>query len=181
MPTKNGILGVLYAALLKETKSPQSIFKELLSAIEKNTLVNLFDIKEYSHFRQFFPCLEAFLSTPPSKRLTVWRLKQFIKDENNTVPPPYLQRDYGFKYCRLREEVQKLKAYHSQVLAKVELLELHHACIAGELYKLVTLKGIDVDVKDKRLMVNDSPASCVGYDNNSGLAAYLGPFYRRGW
>jgi hypothetical protein len=39
-------LGGLYAALPKESQNPQSIFQEVLKAIETNTLADLFDIKE---------------------------------------------------------------------------------------------------------------------------------------
>jgi hypothetical protein len=171
----------LYVALLKESQNPQSIFQELLKAIETNTLVNLFDIKEYAHFRQIFPVLECFLKTLPAKRITVWRLKQFINNGDNTEPPQYLQRDYGFgfKFCRQREEVERLKGYYAQVLNEVGPVELHNACIHGHLHEFATLKGVCVNMKDTRLMRNDWPAPCVGFDNDEGLATYRGPFFRR--
>ncbi|OAK93367.1 hypothetical protein IQ06DRAFT_365740 [Phaeosphaeriaceae sp. SRC1lsM3a] len=78
-----------------------------MRAVETNQLPQLFDRNGYSHFRQEFPRLEAFFNTPPAHRPTVWHLKHFLLCEANTEPPAVLQRDYGFSYCRLREEVSR--------------------------------------------------------------------------
>jgi hypothetical protein len=172
-------LGGLYAALLKDARDPTSIFREITTAMETNTVIKLFDIKGYGHFREVFPRLEAFLTAPPAKRSSVWRLKQFIHDEANTEPLPCLQRDYGFKFCKQREEVQLLKGIYARVLDKVKPRELHEACVHGALYQFAVQKGVHVDLKYKRLMQNDYPAPSVGFDNDEGLAAYSGRMFRK--
>jgi hypothetical protein len=174
-------LARLYANILQAANdsNPISLFSELIEAVETHKLVQLFDRKGYAHFRQSFPRLEHFLNAPLEQRSTVWRLTHFIRDENNTEPPACLQRDYGFKYCQQREEVAKLKGYYAAILKKVDQLDLHNACVRGQLYEFGKQNDISIDLKDRRLMQNDYPAQCVGFESQSGLGAYSRQFYRR--
>lgn len=171
-------LGGLYLGILRDAQNPQSIFRDIMQAVQTNTLVDLINTKEYGRFQDIFPGPASFLTTPPEERTTVWRLKQFINDEDNTSPPPHLQRDYGFRYCRQREEVQRLKEIYWNVLKKVDPMDLHNACVHGRLYELASMRGL-ATTGDRRLMQNDYPAQYLGVENGDGLKAYCGPFFRR--
>jgi hypothetical protein len=174
-------LAGFYADILQATQNsdPISVFTELVQALETNKLAQLFDKKGYAHFRQLFPRLEHFLSAPPERRSTVWRLIHFIRDEGNTEPPASLQRDYGFWCCQQRDEVSRLKNHYAAILEKVNPMDLHNACTNGRLYEFARETGVLIDLKDKRLMQNNAPALCVGFDNQIGLAAFRGRFYKR--
>jgi hypothetical protein len=168
-------LAGLYSVIIQEANS----FCELQHALETHTLVVLFDTKGYSNFRKLFPYLEAFLTGPPEQRLTVWRLKQFIHDTDNTNPPACLQRDYGFKFCKFREEVVRLKTIYSKVLDTMEPKNLHSACVHGRLFETAMCAGVSIHAKDKRLMQNDYPSPFVGFDNNAGLANYRRSLFKK--
>ncbi|KAI0573359.1 hypothetical protein Ptr902_04185 [Pyrenophora tritici-repentis] len=172
-------LAGLYSVLLKEAENPQKIFCDLQRALETNTLTVLFDNNGYGHFRQMFPKLEAFLRTPPAQRSTVWRLKQFVLNKNETEPPAWAQRDYGFKFCKQREEVLLLKEIYNKICKKISLKDLHTACIHGRLYEAAVQKGVFVDAKYKRLMQNDYPSPFLGYENDKGLKNYRGSFFKK--
>ncbi|KAL1796072.1 hypothetical protein ACET3X_006296 [Alternaria dauci] len=171
-------LAGLYMALLQDNL--EEISRELQIALENNTLVTLFDKHDYGHFRELFPYLATFLTTAPAQRSTVWRLRQFIEDPLDDVPPACLQRDYGFKLCRQREEVLHLKKIYTRMLRKLGPRKLHTACIHGQLFKTAVEEGVvDVDSKDKRFLSNDYGSPFLGLDNEGGTEAYRGPFYRR--
>lgn len=172
-------LSGLYKALLREADNSGVIFHELQTALEKNTLVTLFDKHGYGHFRQLFPCLESFLTTPPQQRSTIWRLRQFLKDPTDDEPPACLQRDYGFRYCRQREEVLRLKGIYTLMLRKLGPKDLHIACIHGRLFETAVKERVEIDPKDKRFLNNDYGSPFLGLDNEGGLEPYLGSFYRR--
>ncbi|KAH9882751.1 hypothetical protein J1614_000117 [Plenodomus biglobosus] len=173
-------LAGLYMAILKEAQDPKAIFSELVNAIEENSVVRLFDMNNYSHFRQAFPHLQVFLNTPPAKRPTVWRLNQFVKSDQAVEPPACLQRDYGFKYCRRRDEVERMKAIYDIMLRQVGPMKLHSFCMVNRLYEEGIIKtGIPMKSGDARLMQNDYMTPFVGFDNDLGLAAYRGPFFKR--
>ncbi|CAN9371236.1 unnamed protein product [Alternaria sp. RS040] len=172
-------LSGLYKALLSEADNSEVIFYELQTALEKNTLVTLFDKHGYAHFRELFLHLENFLTTLPQQRPTVWRLRQFIQDPTDDEPPACLQRDYGFRYCRQREEVLRLKEIYTRMLRKLGPTDLHTACIHGRLFETAMKEGVEIDPKDKRFLNSDYGSPFLGLDNEGGLEAYRGPFYRR--
>ncbi|CAI9631150.1 unnamed protein product [Alternaria burnsii] len=174
-------LSGIYMALLSEADNSKVTFRELQTSleIEKNSLVKLFDKHGYGHFRQQFPYLETFLTTPPQQRSTVWKLRQFLADPTDDEPPACLQRDYGFRYCRQREEVLHLKDIYTCMLRKIGPKNLHAACINGRLFATAVKEGVDIDPKDKRFLNNDYGSPFLGIDNEGGLEAYRGPFYRR--
>ncbi|KAI4958866.1 hypothetical protein J4E86_004476 [Alternaria arbusti] len=172
-------LAGLYVALLKEAKDPEAAFRELQTALETNSLVYLFDKYEYSHFRGLFPYLKAFLSIPPNKRSTVWRLRQFIQDPTDDEPPACLQRDYGFKYCRQREEVLRVKEIYVNILKKLGPQKLDIACVNGRLSETAMKEGVHINAKDRRFLKNDYGSPFLGLDCEGGLENYRGPFYRK--
>ncbi|RYN54878.1 hypothetical protein AA0118_g8951 [Alternaria tenuissima] len=172
-------LSGLYMSLLREVDNSEVIFRELQTALEKNSLVALFDKHEYGHFRQLFPYLESFLTTPPQQRSTVWRLRQFLKDPTDDEPPACIQRDYGFRYCRQREEVLRLKGIYTRMLRKIGPKNLHTACIHSRFFETAVKERVEIDPKDKRFLNNDYGSPFLGIDNEGGLEPYLGPFYRR--
>ncbi|KAF5847821.1 hypothetical protein GGP41_009020 [Bipolaris sorokiniana] len=171
-------LAGLYAVLIGETYTPES-FHELQNALETCNLAILFDTKGYGNFRELSTHLETFLVAPREQRPTVWRLKQFIHDADSTDPPACLQRDYGFKYCKQRDEVMCLKFIYSKMLEKMEVMELHSACVHGRLYETAIRMGVSIRTKDERLMKNDYPSPFVGFDNTSGLENYRKPLFKK--
>jgi hypothetical protein len=171
-------LGGLYLGILRDAQNRQTKFRDIVRAVETNTLVDFIDAQGYGRLHDIFPGVAWFLSTPQEKRATVWSLKQFVADEDNTDPPPHLQRDYGFKYCRQRDEVQRLKDIYWNMLKKVDPMDLHHACVFESLYKFASMKGFARD-KDRRLMQNDGAMTSSGLENNEGLKAYLRAFFKR--
>lgn len=171
-------LAGLYAALIQEATSLPSLFHELHQALETNSLVSFFIKNGYESFREFLPRLETFLSTPPEQRPSVWRLKQFAQGTESTEPPPCLQRDYGFKFCRQRDEVVRLKAIYSRMLDDMDPGDLHGACLYGRLLEAAMREGVVMEAKDKRLLNNEFPSPFVGFDNNAGLAN-RGPLFKK--
>ncbi|KAI4914497.1 hypothetical protein J4E85_010560 [Alternaria conjuncta] len=172
-------LAGLYVAILKEAEDPEAAFRELHTALETHSMVKVFDKYEYSHFRNLFPYLKTFLSIPPTKRSTVWRLRQFILDPVDDEPPACLQRDYGFKYCRQREEVLRLKEIYINILKKLGPQKLDVACVNGRLSETAMKEGVHVDPKDRRFLKNDYGSPFLGVDCEGGLENYCGPFYRK--
>ncbi|EDU46615.1 conserved hypothetical protein [Pyrenophora tritici-repentis Pt-1C-BFP] len=119
------------------------------------------------------------VSLSNAQRSTVWRLKQFVLNKNETEPPAWAQRDYGFKFCKQREEVLLLKEIYNKICKKISLKDLHTACIHGRLYEAAVQKGVFVDAKYKRLMQNDYPSPFLGYENDKGLKNYRGSFFKK--
>ncbi|CBX96764.1 hypothetical protein LEMA_P098950.1 [Plenodomus lingam JN3] len=173
-------LAGLYATMLKESSNTEAIFRDLVKALETNSLVQLFDMHEYSQFREVFPSLEDFLNTTPTKRPTVWRLRQFVDSSQAVEPPACLQRDYGFKYCCRREEVERMKAVYAVMLRRLGPMRVHSYCTVNRLYEEGIIKtGIPMNASDARLMQNDYMSPFMGFDNDLGLAAYRGPLFRK--
>jgi len=171
-------LGGLYATILNDTKDPQQTFRNIQRALTTNTLVNFIDMVEHGYFREHFPRLEAFLRAPAAKRSTVWRLKQFILDKKAIEPPACLRRDYGFKFCKQREEVLLLKEMYVMICNKVNLKDLHSACMHGRIFETAIQKGVFIDAKHQRLLKNDYPSPFVGYDDDRGMDNYRGSLFK---
>ncbi|KAF2660159.1 hypothetical protein K491DRAFT_589746 [Lophiostoma macrostomum CBS 122681] len=173
------ILAGLYKALLTKPGEKVDMFYQVWRALADNTLVELFDDNGYPTFRDEIPALERFLSASPGRRPTVWRLIQFIRQQENTDPSAWLQRDYGFQFCKQREEVERLKNIYSAILKKSSPGQLHRACIQGQLFQFGLSKGVVIDPRNKRLMQNTRGHPSLGYDDEETAKLYKGPFFRK--
>ncbi|KAF2796524.1 hypothetical protein K505DRAFT_406320 [Melanomma pulvis-pyrius CBS 109.77] len=101
----------------------------------------LMDSKGLKELRSRLPFLESFLSVPPTgPRLSVWDLKQFleISDPIDFPPIPSVAVDYGFTNCRSFEETCTLMEIYGKVLKTADPLQLHQACVAGDLLQFAS-------------------------------------------
>jgi hypothetical protein len=178
-PKETMTLAGLYKELLTNCGQKVDMFFELWKALSDNTLVQLFDRYGYETFRDEIPVLERFLTAPPGRRPTVWRLIHFLRQEDNTDPSPWLQRDYGFQFCKHREEVERLKSIYRAILQKSRPGELHEACTRGQLVKLGLNKGIVIEPGNKRLMQNTYGHPSLGFEDEETPKAYGRPFFKK--
>ncbi|KAF5876693.1 putative zf-mynd domain-containing protein [Botrytis fragariae] len=113
-------------------------FTEFWHAYESGTLIELIDSKGLKKMRSEFKLLEWFLSVSPSgPQPSVWSLKQFVAIDNPAEFPPNetVKVDYGFMNCQTFEETCILLETYKRLLREADLLELHEACLAGELFE----------------------------------------------
>ncbi len=96
---------------------------------------------------------------PPAGPLpSVWNLKQFleISDPMDYPPIPSVNVDYGFINCRTFEETCILMEIYGKVLKTANLLELHQACVAGDLFQFASVY-IRMEERWRSLMRNFYP------------------------
>jgi hypothetical protein len=113
-------------------------FTQFWKAYEAGTLIQLMDSKGLKEQRSGLPFLEGFLSVPPAgPRPSVWDLKQFLEigDPIDHPPVPSFNLDYGFINCRNFEEMCILMEIYGKVLETANPLDLHRACVAGNLFR----------------------------------------------
>jgi hypothetical protein len=152
---KEGMLGGLYQRLLHgygqvfsdlpDRYWPQHLrnlenasFTEFWQAFKSGSLIQLMDAKDLKSDRLQFPYLETYLSVPPfMARSSVWLLKQFlaVNDPADFPPYPTVNCDYGFRNCQTLEEICILMEIYKRLLIKADPLELHKACLAGQLFE----------------------------------------------
>ena len=116
-------------------------FTQFWKAYEAGTLIQLMDSKGLKELRSRLPFLEGFLSVPlAGPRPSVWALKQFleISDPMDHPPFPSVNLDYGFINCHTFEETCILMEIYKKVLKTADPLELHQACVAGDLFKFAS-------------------------------------------
>lgn len=116
-------------------------FTQFWKAYEAGTLIQLMDSKGLKELRSRLPFLEGFLSVGPAGPLpSVWNLKQFVEinDSMDHPPIPSVSADYGFINCRTFEETCILMEIYSKVLKTANPLELHQACVAGDLFRFAS-------------------------------------------
>ena len=116
-------------------------FTQFWKAHEAATLIQLMDSKGLKQLRSQLPFLEGFLSVPPAgPHPSVWSLKQFleINDPMENTPCPSVNVDYGFANCRTFEETCILMEIYKMVLRTANPLELHQACVAGDLFRFAS-------------------------------------------
>ena len=116
-------------------------FTQFWKAHEAGTLIQLMDSKGLKELRSRLPFLEGFLSVPlAGPRPSVWDLKQFleISDPMDRPPIPSVYADYGFFNCRTFEETCILMEIYGRVLKTANPLELHQACVAGDLFQFAS-------------------------------------------
>lgn len=168
-----------YRQLLDTTLDPTIVFQGIKKALEHGTLPGLLRNKSRHDLDKSFPMLTQFLTAKPEKRCSVYRLIQFVRDDDNDEPLPCLKRDYGFNFCTQREHVTNLKTLYAMIIDKVGPQQLHYACTFGRLREhAVNALGF-VDPSMRRLLQNDYPNPTVGYDNTRGLEKFLTPLFKR--
>ena len=116
-------------------------FTQFWKAYEAGTLIQLMDSKGLKELRTRLPFLEGFLSVPPAgPHPSVWDLVQFLEINEPTDHPPILsvKVDYGFINCHTFEETCTLMEIYRKVLETASPLELHQACVAGELFQFAS-------------------------------------------
>lgn len=172
-------LGGLYATLLQVEGQERQMFEELWVALRDNALVDYFDQRGWQCFRREIPCAEKFLNTPPSSRETVWRLIEFLRDEQATEPPRALKRDYGFHICKTREEVIFLKDMLKDLLASLGPKKLHEACIHGRLQEKAVRAKVTIKPQYRRLLRNHYPYPGLGYEKFKDEYEFAEPLFKR--
>ncbi|KAF2640898.1 hypothetical protein P280DRAFT_549681 [Massarina eburnea CBS 473.64] len=157
------LLGGLLSQILTQSGNKVAVFDGLWRAVSNNSLASFLDSQGWSSFRSHIPYLDGFLRTRPKDRESVWRLLQFTRT-SSTDPIPCLIRDYGFQFCRTREEVVALRNIYAVVLAGLRPLLLHHACVSGQLLEAVLSTGVTVRGKQRRWFGNRNEGVGVGYE-----------------
>lgn len=138
---------------------PPATFTQFWKAYEAGTLIQLLDLKGLRELRSRLPFLEGFLSVPPAgPRPSVWDLKQFLEiNEPMDHPPiPSVNVDYGFINCRTFEETCTLMEIYGEVLKTADPLDLHQACLAGELFQFAS-NYVRMEERWRSLMTNFYP------------------------
>ncbi|KAI6138605.1 hypothetical protein BKA82DRAFT_4234313 [Pisolithus tinctorius] len=136
---------------------PECTFTEFWTAFQSNNLVALMDTKGLGPERKQVQHFEAFMKIKGNEWCpTVWHLRLFVHSPN-VDPPRYVTVDYGFFNCKTVEEKFSLKGVYKELLARVDPMELHAACIKGKLYDFVRGNKPNLEQRFKRLMTNSYP------------------------
>ncbi|KAI9855806.1 MAG: hypothetical protein M1813_009615 [Trichoglossum hirsutum] len=153
-------------------------FTQIWKAYEAGTLIQLMNSKGLKELRSRLPFLEGFLSVPPAgPRPSVWDLKQFleISDPMDHPPIPSVNVDYGFINCRTFEETCTLMEIYGKVLKTANPLELHQACIAGDLFQFAS-GHVRMEERWRSLMRNFYPLKGVVWSElGPELRSEVGP------
>jgi hypothetical protein len=170
---KESILVGLYRLLLTESDGSffyefhnrrrgviqPATFTQFWKAYEAGTLIQLMDSKGLKDLRSMLPFLEGFLSVPPAgPRPSVWDLKQFLEidDPMDHAPDPSVNVDYGFINCCTFEETCTLMEIYGKVLTAANPLELHQACVTGDLFQFAS-SYVPMEERWRPLMRNSYP------------------------
>jgi hypothetical protein len=140
-------------------RRPNATFTEFWKAYENGRLIQLMDAKGYRDDRLSFPYLEGFLNREPSApRESIWDLKQFVEinDPIEFEPIPAVQVDYGFMNCQTFEEKCILLEIYKRLLPRASPLDLHAACLAGDLFSFAQ-RFHKMEDSHRRLMKNGYP------------------------
>lgn len=128
-------LGLKYEELLT-----RCTFDEFFKAYQSSSISALFvrhGMLDVGRHRLF----QDVMSGSPTTYKSVWRLKFYIEDVGHSRPgehtPPdrSVVADYGYGNCKNAEETKLLDDLYTQLFGKhaVDPLELHAACLKGEL------------------------------------------------
>ncbi|KAI6037924.1 hypothetical protein EDC04DRAFT_3114111 [Pisolithus marmoratus] len=134
-------------------------FTEFWTAFESKDLVTLMDTKGLEGARNEVQHLEAFLKIKCNDWCpTVWHLRLFVQSPD-VDPPPHVTMDYGFFNCKTVEEKISLREIYRRLLESplVDPMDLHAACIQGELFDFARQHAPLLEQKFKRLMTNIYP------------------------
>ncbi|KAI6022501.1 hypothetical protein BKA83DRAFT_1211161 [Pisolithus microcarpus] len=131
-------------------------FQEFWLAYQSHSLVSLMDAKGLGKACRNIQHLEGFLKIRPNSWCpTVWHLRLFTQS-HATLPGRYVATDYGFLNCETVEEQFALKEIYKRLLEipQVDPMELHAACINGQLYNFVRTYLPDLHWRFSKLMKN---------------------------
>lgn len=141
-----------YMTLPEPAKKPCT-FDEFWKAYDSGKLIQLMDEKGLKTERQEFPYLEKFLSVRPGgQRPSVWALKQFLADGDTVDSNDSMFDDYGFRNCQNVADLKDLMRVYQNILQIANPLELHQACVEGNLYEFCKIYNVRLDSKFQRLM-----------------------------
>ncbi|KAI6133803.1 hypothetical protein EV401DRAFT_1575486 [Pisolithus croceorrhizus] len=147
-------LATLYMALISRCS-----FQEFWLAYQSHSLVSLMDAKGLGKARQNIRHLESFMKIRPNSWCpTVWHLRLFTQSQA-TLPGRHVAIDYGFLNCETVEEQFALKEIYKRLLEipQVDPMELHAACVNGQLYGFVRMYLPDLQWRFRTLMRNPYP------------------------
>jgi len=142
--------------LEKSIKTNTCNFTEFWKAFERHKLIELIDAKGLRELRKAKSPLhfDTFMSRDAAE--SVWDLKWFLANETWVDPEKCVVVDYGFCNCKTLKEKFDLKMAYKTLLLKVDPLELHQACIRGQVFEFA--KGhMELGMNFKRLMKNIYP------------------------
>ncbi|KIO03218.1 hypothetical protein M404DRAFT_625289 [Pisolithus tinctorius Marx 270] len=134
-------------------------FTEFWTAFQSNNLVELMDEKGLGPERKKVLHFEDFMKIKRNHlRPSVWRLRHFVHSKD-VEPPLSVLMDYGFFNCMTGGEIFSLKAVYKELLdsPRVDPMELHAACIKGELYNFARRHNPNLEQEFKTLMTNFYP------------------------
>ncbi|KAI6028949.1 hypothetical protein EDC04DRAFT_3142747 [Pisolithus marmoratus] len=147
-------LGTLYTMLIFKCS-----FQDFWLAYQSHSLISLMDAKGLRRARQNIQYLESFLKIRPNEWCpTVWHLRLFTQSQAS-LPGRYVASDYGFFNCETVEEHFSLKETYKRLLQNPNLdpMELHTACIKGELYSFARTYLPNLQPRFRKLMKNSYP------------------------
>lgn len=157
----------LYRAIFDDCDHKQATFRAFCQALSFEKLINF--VAQHGYPVAVLDRISnaiTFLRFAFKSRPTVYRLNQF-QASNDTNPPPWLRRDFGFRYCKGRGGVHILKAVYRAALNKCTPLQLHAACTEGDIFTFVNQTGVYVENVYRRLMRNDSGNPSVGFEDGT--------------
>lgn len=182
---RQGMLGGVYQRLLGVPSRSADLtetaqirpctFEEFWKAHESGKLIQLMDAAGLKKERQDVELplfhdttvgqeseslLERYLVEPRIRRRSVWYLKGFVEEESVGTEKPLLQQsvliDYGFANCKTKLDEHELKTAYSRLFKVSDPLELHDACIKGQIFEYAR-RHIKLEARYRRLMENIYP------------------------
>ncbi|KAH9854859.1 hypothetical protein C2E23DRAFT_815931 [Lenzites betulinus] len=156
-------------------------FAEFCAAHEASSIVRLastYGVNMPSNYTlpledSFAAGFQDIMAKSPNQFKSVWSLKQYVDMllcSDASQPPPFphpaIDADYGFMNCRNTSEKSLLEDLYKKYFAHRDArpLELHRACIAGELFQyLGSFVGLRPKTATyKRLLENVYPSPMLG-------------------
>ncbi|KAI6146664.1 hypothetical protein BKA82DRAFT_4154665, partial [Pisolithus tinctorius] len=138
---------------------PGCSFTEFWTAFQSNNLIGLMDEKGLGPERKKVLHFEDFMKVKRNHlRPSVWRLRHFVHSKD-VEPPLSVLMDYGFFKCMTVGQIFSLKEVYKELIdsPRVDPMELHAACIKGELYNFARRHNPNLEQEFKTLMSNFYP------------------------
>ena len=158
---KDASKGYLEWSRMRNIPQPKTCtFSEFWQAYAKGKLTQLFDSKGLREERLQFKHLETFLAVAPNSggmQPSVWDLNGFLACKEDLQAPNPVLVDYGFMNCDTVLEKLELKRFYEKLLAYGDPLDLHEACVRGEIYDYATRVLGNVESQFRPLVQNPYP------------------------